>query len=62
MTAVDYQQLDANDPLAQLRSAFALPAGKTYLDGNSLGALPNAVAQRLDTTVRAEWGDDLVAS
>ena len=62
MTAIDSETLDANDALAHLRDAFALPAGKTYLDGNSLGALPQAVVERVEATVRGQWGDDLIAS
>ncbi len=54
--------LDAQDPLAPLRSHFNLPEGLIYLDGNSLGALPKATAERLRRTVEQEWGQDLIAS
>ena len=54
--------LDAADPLACARELFLLPEGVVYLDGNSLGALPRAAAQRLERVVRDEWGRDLVAS
>jgi kynureninase len=54
--------LDAADPLCPLRSQFALPDGVIYLDGNSLGALPRATADRLQQVVREEWGRDLIRS
>ncbi|GAA0384637.1 kynureninase [Streptomyces luteireticuli] len=47
---------DAADELAPLRAAFDLDDGAAYLDGNSLGALPRAVAPRLAEVVRHEWG------
>ena len=55
-------QLDAADPIATLRDAFAIPDGVTYLDGNSLGALPKSVPEHLDNVVRAQWGADLIRS
>jgi kynureninase len=42
MNLEDAQRLDAADPLRSLREFFQLPEGITYLDGNSLGALPKA--------------------
>jgi kynureninase len=55
-------QLDAIDPLAAARQLFQLPKGVIYLDGNSLGALPKAVAAVVQKTVTQEWGDDLITS
>ncbi|MEM7597355.1 MAG: kynureninase [Pseudomonadota bacterium] len=42
------------------KDLFHLPDGVIYLDGNSLGPLPVGVAQRVATTVRDEWGTDLI--
>lgn len=53
---------DANDPLAHFRSRFALPQGVIYLDGNSLGACPAAVAERLGHVIAHEWGEGLIRS
>src|SRR3954463_13433412 len=43
-------------------SGFSIPHGVVYLDGNSLGALPHGVADRLDDVVRREWGEGLIRS
>jgi kynureninase len=56
------EQLDRQDPLARHRDAFSLPPGTIYLDGNSLGALPNGVSARLQRAVEHEWGRGLVRS
>jgi kynureninase len=56
------QRLDDADPLAFARSRFALPDGVVYLDGNSLGALPRGVGDRLRQVVEDEWGNDLIGS
>ncbi|MCA1660815.1 MAG: kynureninase [Novosphingobium sp.] len=53
---------DADDPLAVFRDRFALPEGVIYLDGNSLGALPRATADRLTATAIKEWGAGLITS
>jgi len=47
---------DAADPLAPVRELFAHVDGEVYLDGNSLGALPKAVPERLASVVAHEWG------
>ena len=54
--------LDDADPLAGLRDSFTLPADVIYLDGNSLGALPSAVPERIAATVTGDWGDGLIRS
>jgi kynureninase len=56
------EALDARDPLASIRERFVIPGGLTYLDGNSLGCLPRAVAGRLTTAVEQEWGQGLIRS
>ena len=58
----DCARLDAADPLSSARSRFELPAGVVYLDGNSLGALPRRVAERVSLTVTQEWGNGLIGS
>lgn len=54
--------LDARDPLACFRDRFHLPDGVIYLDGNSLGPLPDATYRRLTQVIKAEWGDGLIRS
>jgi kynureninase len=58
----DCLALDTQDPLALLRDQFALPEGKIYLDGNSLGVLPRATAARVADVVQREWGAHLIES
>ncbi len=62
MTRDECVALDASDPLAVHRHAFALPPNTVYLDGNSLGALPRATAARIRTVVEDEWGQGLIGS
>ncbi len=57
------RKLDADDDLAGTRARFVLDdpggplgAAAVYLDGNSLGALPVGVAERVEDVVRREWG------
>ena len=55
--------LDAADPLAPLRAAFVRDDPELiYLDGNSLGRLPEATAERIARVVREEWGTELIRS
>lgn len=55
-------ELDARDPLAALRSRFTLPSDVIYLDGNSLGALPLGVRERLENVMSQQWGERLIRS
>src|SRR3546814_5687860 len=55
-------RLDAADPLAHFRARFHLRDGLIYLDGNSLGALPKAAADRLARVVAEEGGEGLITS
>jgi kynureninase len=55
-------EMDERDVLAPLRDRFRLPVGVRYLDGNSLGALQPAVAERVRRTVDVEWGEALIRS
>ncbi|WP_116090186.1 kynureninase [Sphingomonas crusticola] len=61
-TLQEVRTWDAADPLASFRQRFALPEGIIYLDGNSLGALPRATAERMRTVIDREWGEGLVRS
>jgi len=54
--------LDAADPLRGFRERFVLPEGVTYLDGNSLGALPRGTAGRVAEVITQEWGQGLIRS
>lgn len=54
--------LDAANPLRHCRERFLLPEGKTYLDGNSLGALPAAVPEAMRDAVTRQWGSGLIGS
>ncbi|MFF9169388.1 MULTISPECIES: kynureninase [unclassified Streptomyces] len=50
------EKLDAADELAHVRARFVLD-DVTYLDGNSLGALPAHVPGRVEDVVRRQWGE-----
>jgi len=61
-TREECEALDAADPLAAWRKRFELAPGLVYLDGNSLGALPRAAAERVRSTIEDEWGRGLINS
>ncbi|HYU50377.1 MAG TPA: kynureninase [Candidatus Limnocylindria bacterium] len=55
------EALDRADPLAPFRERFVIAdPSVVYLDGNSLGRLPRATAQRLARVVADEWGAELI--
>jgi kynureninase len=54
--------LDNSDPLKMAADAFHIPKGMIYLDGNSLGAMPKAVVQRMQEVVEQEWAEQLIHS
>ena len=61
MTTTPPDVLDAADPLAAFRDRFVIDADLVaYLDGNSLGRVPKATVERLETFVREEWGSRLI--
>jgi kynureninase len=62
MTLDEARALDKNDPCAAYRSAFDLPPGVIYLDGNSLGPLPRETRARLARVVDQDWGVGLIRS
>ena len=60
-TLADAQELDAHDQLRQFRDQFYVADSNIcYLDGNSLGRLPNATAEAIARVVTDEWGTELV--
>ncbi len=61
-TRSELEALDRNDPLAAFRDEFFLPEGVIYLNGNSLGAMPLAAAERSRRVVEREWAEGLIGS
>ena len=62
LTREGFQKLDRDDPLAGFREEFFIPQDVIYMDGNSLGAMPKAAAQRVSRVTEREWGHDLIKS
>ena len=58
----DYiKALDKKDYLASFRNKFYINNKKLcYLDGNSLGRLPNRTVKEIDSFLKNEWGSKLV--
>ena len=53
--------LDQADELADYRQRFVVSDQELiYMDGNSLGRLPNHAASRIQQIVEDEWGGDLI--
>jgi len=61
-TSLDFAKgLDSQDRLASSREQFVITdPGLIYLDGNSLGRMPKASAERAKQVVDEEWGHDLI--
>ena len=45
---------------SQTKALFHLPENLIYLDGNSLGPLPKAVPNHVDTMLRDQWGEMVI--
>ena len=56
------QALDAKDPLAKYQDEFMIAdPSLCYLDGNSLGRMPNATVGVVENYLRGEWATKLVS-
>ena len=62
LTRKDFELLDQNDDLAKFRDLFHIPKDTVYLDGNSLGVMPNAAVDRMNDVLKREWAEDLIRS
>ncbi|MCA1838848.1 MAG: kynureninase [Actinomycetota bacterium] len=59
----DAEHLDSIDPLAAYRSEFRIAdPDLIYVDGNSLGRLPERTIEAVSRTVAEDWGEGLVRS
>jgi kynureninase len=61
-TRSEFEALDQSDPLAAFRDEFFLPPDVIYLNGNSLGAMPLAAAERAKRVIEHEWAEGLIGS
>jgi len=54
-------ELDANDPLAHFRERFVIrDPDLIYMDGNSLGRLPQSTVTLAEDIIQHQWGDRLI--
>jgi kynureninase len=61
--AAPAHRLDADDPLAPFRARFVVADPRLiYLDGNSLGRLPQAAAALAERALQQQWGERLIRS
>lgn len=56
------ERLDAADPIAHARRAFALPENVIYLDGHSLGPPTRSALTRLQDAAENGWANGLIRS
>jgi len=57
------RQLDRADPLKHFREEFVIrDPSMVYLDGNSLGRLPEKTVEYVEHAVRKQWGERLIRS
>ena len=55
------EELDANDPLAHFRERFVITDHDLiYMDGNSLGRLPQSTVNLAEEIIQHQWGDRLI--
>jgi len=55
-------QKDKTDPTSYLTSMFELPSDIIYLCGNSLGAMPKTVPQKMSEALNPGWSTGLITS
>jgi len=55
--------LDQDDPLKHFRQRFVIrDPSLIYLDGNSLGRLPQLTVSHMEIAIREQWGEGLIRS
>jgi kynureninase len=63
-TTLQYaRMLDQDDPLKHFRQRFLIKdPSLIYMDGNSLGRLPQLTVGHMETAITEQWGDRLIRS
>lgn len=57
------RMLDRDDPLGHFRRDFVIKDPSiVYLDGNSLGRLPEKTVEYMENAIREQWGERLIRS